>query len=588
MPVIAISRVRGIGVADIESTSTEVRSRFICSLCSTPNRCSSSTMISPRSLIRMSGLSSRWVPTTMSTVPAASPSIDLAGLLVGLEPGQALDHDREAAHPLAERREVLGDQQRGRHQHGHLLAVLHRLERRADRDLGLAVADVAAHQPVHRHRQHHVGLDLVDRAQLVGGLVEREGVLELALPRGVRAERVPAGGLPGGVQLDQLGRDLPDRLAGPALALGPVGAAEPVEAGLLAADVAGHLVERVGGDVEPVGRAAALGRAVLEDEVLADRSPDLALLHLHEPADAVLLVHDVVAGRQLERVDLALAAGRHLAHVAGRRLLAGQVLAGEQHDPVGLVDEALGQRAAGDGDQVGGQRAVEGLDQPRGHVVLGEHLDHPLRGTVAGVDHDDAVVLLEPLLDVADGLLDVAAVGLGRSGRQHPALDRAHRHVDAGGDDLAHLVAQRVVSTGVDRRARHRRRPTDPERAHRPPRLGLRRACARARRRWSGTTRRRGRSGRSRRRQRPPSSRPGTPRWWRPGRGRGSGPARGRPRARGCRPASGRPAAPSRRPAREPATPSPRRRCRPRSCRSARAAAGAARPARPRGGVPPR
>ena len=110
------------------------------------------------------------------------------------------------------------------------------------------------------------------------------------------AERVALGGLARGVQLDQLGGDLADRLAGPALALGPVGAAEPVEAGLLAADVAGHLVERVGRDVEPVGRAAALGGAVLEDEVLAGGALHLALLHLDEPADAVLLVHDVVAG----------------------------------------------------------------------------------------------------------------------------------------------------------------------------------------------------------------------------------------------------------------------------------------------------
>ena len=65
-----------------------VRSRFICSLCSTPKRCSSSTMISPRSLIRMSGLSSRWVPMTMSTVPSASPATTSRGLLVGLEPAQ--------------------------------------------------------------------------------------------------------------------------------------------------------------------------------------------------------------------------------------------------------------------------------------------------------------------------------------------------------------------------------------------------------------------------------------------------------------------------------------------------------------------
>ncbi len=271
MPVIAISSVRGIGVALIDSTSTLVRSRFICSLCSTPNRCSSSTMIRPRSLSRMSGLSSRWVPMTMSTLPSRRPSMTSRASLSVWKRLSALSGDRERAHPLLERREVLLHEQRRRHQHGDLLAVLDRLERRPHRDLGLAVADVAADEPVHRDDPPHVGLDLVDRAQLVGRLLEREGVLELALPRGVGPEGEALGGLPGGVQLDQLGGDLAHGLAGAALALGPVGAAEPVEAGLLAADVAGDLVERVGRHEQPVGRAAALGGAVLEHEVLAGR-----------------------------------------------------------------------------------------------------------------------------------------------------------------------------------------------------------------------------------------------------------------------------------------------------------------------------
>ena len=296
----------------------------------------------------MSGLSSRWVPITMSTLPSASPSTTSRASLSVWNRLSAFSRDREAAHPLGERREVLLHQQRGRHQHGHLLAVLHRLEGRAHRDLGLAVADVAADQPVHRYDAAHVGLDLVDRAQLVGRLVEREGVLELGLPGGVRAEGVALGGLARGVQLDQLGRDLAHRLARPALALGPVGAAEPVEAGLLAADVAGHLVERVGRDEELVRWVAALGGAVLEDEVLAHRPLHLALPHLHEPADAVLLVHDVVAGLELERVDLLLAARGHPAHVAGGGLLAGEVLAGE-HDQGGVVEgEPVGEAALGD------------------------------------------------------------------------------------------------------------------------------------------------------------------------------------------------------------------------------------------------
>ena len=107
--------------------------------------------------------------------------------------------------------------------------------------------------------------------------MEGERVLELALPGRVGPEGEALGGLPRGVELDQLGGDLADGLAGPALALGPVGAAEPVEAGLLAADVAGHLVEAVGRDVEPCRR-----RRVLEHEVLALAPCTLRVHHLDE------------------------------------------------------------------------------------------------------------------------------------------------------------------------------------------------------------------------------------------------------------------------------------------------------------------
>ena len=74
MPVSDISRVRGIGVADMVSTSTAVRIDFRYSLCSTPKRCSSSTTTRPRSLNRTVCCSSRWVPITMSTLPSAMPA----------------------------------------------------------------------------------------------------------------------------------------------------------------------------------------------------------------------------------------------------------------------------------------------------------------------------------------------------------------------------------------------------------------------------------------------------------------------------------------------------------------------------------
>ena len=149
----------------------------------------------------------------------------LLGFLGALEAGQRLDPQREPGEPLGERLVVLLGEQGGGHQHGHLLAVLDRLERGPDRDLGLAVADVAGDQPVHRDLALHVGLDLVDGGQLVRGLHVREGFLQLALPRGVRAEGVAAGGHPGRVQPDQLAGDFLDGLAGLGLGAGPVRAA---------------------------------------------------------------------------------------------------------------------------------------------------------------------------------------------------------------------------------------------------------------------------------------------------------------------------------------------------------------------------
>ncbi len=196
----------------------------------------------------------------------------------------------------------------------------------------------------------HVGLHLVDGLQLVGRLGERERLLELVLPRGVGAERVALRRHARGVELHELDGDLAHGLARAALGLGPVAAAHLREGGRLAADVAAEQVELVGGHEELVARLAALGRRVLEHEVLAHgggllldaggaarpggaaAGRDLALHHLDEPADAVRLVHDVVAGLQLQRVDDVAAPGRELLVLPG-------VVAGRAAVELGLGDE---------------------------------------------------------------------------------------------------------------------------------------------------------------------------------------------------------------------------------------------------------
>lgn len=126
------------------------------------------------------------------------------GLGLGLEAAQRPYVDGELGVPLGERAEVLLDQEGRGDEDGDLLAVLDRLEGRAHRDLRLAVADVAADQPVHGHGLLHVLLDLGDGGELVGRLRVREGVLQFALPGGVRAEDVAGGRHPGRVELDQV------------------------------------------------------------------------------------------------------------------------------------------------------------------------------------------------------------------------------------------------------------------------------------------------------------------------------------------------------------------------------------------------
>ena len=260
IPVSAISSVRGIGVAVMVSTSTCVRIFFSRSLCATPNRCSSSTTRSPRSLNVTSELRSRCVPITTSTAPFAASSMTL--LLLGRrhEPREHRDLHRERRVALAERDEVLLGQQRRRDQHRDLLAVHHGLERRADGDLGLAVPDVAADQAVHRLGLLHVALDLVDRGQLVAGLVERERVLQLALPRRVGPERVALDGHAHAVEPDELAGHVAHRALDRGLvAFTQSRAAQAVQARRLAADVLRDDADLVRGHVQPVALARTPG-----------------------------------------------------------------------------------------------------------------------------------------------------------------------------------------------------------------------------------------------------------------------------------------------------------------------------------------
>ena len=191
---------------------------------------------------------------------------------------------------------MLEREHRGRRQHRHLLAVHHGLEGGAHRHLGLAVADVAAEQAVHRHRRFHVALDVGDGGRLIDGQLVGEGAFELLLPVRVGAEGVTRDGPARGVELEQLLGHVAHGLLHLRLGALPGRAAEPVERRPRAAAV---LLDQV----EPLDRDEELVVAVIAQlEELLDVVADRDLLQPDELADAVVHVHDQIADLQIAQV----------------------------------------------------------------------------------------------------------------------------------------------------------------------------------------------------------------------------------------------------------------------------------------------
>src|SRR5262249_27746576 len=111
-------------------------------------------------------------------------------LATGAETGEQFDAHRIIRHSLAERVEMLLRQHRGGHEYRDLAAVHHRFERGANRDLGLAEADIATDQAVHRLGFFQVRFGFPDGTELVRRLLVNECTLKLPLPRRVGGKSV--------------------------------------------------------------------------------------------------------------------------------------------------------------------------------------------------------------------------------------------------------------------------------------------------------------------------------------------------------------------------------------------------------------
>jgi len=165
----------------------------------------------------------------------------LAGALALAQPNEAAqlpDADRKAPEPLGKALVVLAREQRRGGDHRHLHAAHRRHEGRAHRHFGLAEADIATNQPVHRLTGGDVLDHLRNRRKLVVGFLVREarGKLLPGVVRGLQHRRLAQRAFGG--EPDQLVGNLPDALLEPGLLGLPCAAAELVEQPFLVAELA--------------------------------------------------------------------------------------------------------------------------------------------------------------------------------------------------------------------------------------------------------------------------------------------------------------------------------------------------------------
>ena len=205
------------------------------------------------------------------------------------------DADRQAGEAVVENLRMLARKQGRRNDDRGLLAVDRRGEGGAQRDLGLAEADVAADEPVHRPAGGEVVERRLNRALLVRrlliGKAGAEFVVE-ALGDG-EARRGVGHALRG--DADELARHLAHALLEARFARLPARPAELIELARLRT-VARHELEILDRQEQPVAAG------IVEFEAVVRRARRLDRLKADEATDAMVDVNDEVAGGKRARL----------------------------------------------------------------------------------------------------------------------------------------------------------------------------------------------------------------------------------------------------------------------------------------------
>ena len=199
---------------------------------------------------------------------------------------------------------LFGEYGAGTHYRG-LFAAKHTEVCRAQRDFRLAVAHIAAQQPVHYLVGAHIGFDFGYGAELVGSFFILEGILELLHHDSVFGEAVALLFAPLGIQLLQVERHLFYRLSHALLYSLELRTAYLGERGIVLPDILGEDIHLLHGHVQHV---AAL---VFNGDVFLNPVGRLYLLRARYLAYAVLFVYCVLSY---------LGRGEHIAALAAYAL----------------------------------------------------------------------------------------------------------------------------------------------------------------------------------------------------------------------------------------------------------------------------
>ena len=207
------------------------------------------------------------------------------------QPRRLRDVDRVALQAIGKSLEMLARQQRGRHHDRDLLAVHGGDEGGAQRHFGLAEADVAADEPVHRPAGGQIVVDGGNRRLLVVGLLVREAGAEFVVKPGADRKPRRLAQLPLGGDLDQFAGDFADAVFHPRLARLPRRRAEAIELG------AGLLRAVARQKLDVLDRQEQLVAAgIMDFEAVVRRAGGFDGAQPDEAADAVIDVDDEIAG----------------------------------------------------------------------------------------------------------------------------------------------------------------------------------------------------------------------------------------------------------------------------------------------------